>query len=348
MSKSDPSTCIDPLEVIDEFGADALRLSLFVGSTPGNDSRLYKEKIAGYRNFVNKLWNVARYILMSVDDVPAELHFTPKTWADRWILSRLQQMVENTGKLLDEFKFSQAAEDLYAFTWNDLADWYIEITKVQKQSEELSKNTDHILLHVLRTLLKLWHPFTPYVTEELWKHVQEGEKLLMIEDWPEKNESLSDEEAEKAFEMIRESIGVIRNLRAEYQVEPAKKIEAFFVSKDYKDVLEQNTDVICFLARVENLHIQSDSEQRENMASQFIEGLEIHLPLAGMVDPAKEKKRLEKEIAKLSGYVQGLEKKLSNKKFLENAPDDIIQAEKERLEIAQESLNKSQEQLENL
>ncbi len=350
MSKSDPSTCIDPLEIIPEYGADALRLSLFVGSTPGNDSRLYDEKIAGYRNFVNKLWNVARYILMSVDPKIVEKDGIPstQTLADRWILGQLQAIVESTSKNIKEFKFSQAAEDLYAFTWNELADWYLEVTKIQKQgNEEMKKNTDQILMYILRTLLKLWHPFTPFVTEELWKHVRpEGnEEQLMTTAWPETVEELVNNDAQKAFQVLQDAISSIRNLRAEYQVEPAKKIEAEIVSDQFQNILDENAEIIKHLARLESLTILGSGNGPEGSASSVIDGMSIYLPLEGMIDPAKEKARLEKEIKKLSGYVTGLETKLGNSKFVDNAPAEVVEAEKERLETAKTSLAECEKQL---
>ncbi|MDZ4216887.1 MAG: class I tRNA ligase family protein, partial [Candidatus Gracilibacteria bacterium] len=371
MSKSNPETCIDPLDIIPEFGADALRLSLFVGSTPGNDMRLYKEKIAGYRNFVNKLWNVARYILMSVEP-SREYRFSatgkngqlrrrgstsssmvpkPKTMADRWILSRLQHMIESTGKNIDEFRFSQAAEDLYAFTWNELADWYLEISKIQKRgdgkkAEQLASNTDEILVYVLRTLLKLWHPFTPFVTEELWTHVKtKGDQKLISESWPKLIKKLQNDKAEKAFDLVRESITTIRNLRAEYRVPPAKFVSAEIVSRKFQTMVDQNAEIIQALARVDSLTVKGGGKAPKNTVSQFLDGLAIHLPLTGLIDSQQEKDRVQKEISRLEVYMRGLEAKLKNKQFLKNAPADIVKAEQQRMETAQDSLQKCQEQL---
>jgi valyl-tRNA synthetase len=349
MSKSNPETCIDPLDIIPEFGADALRLSLFVGSSPGNDMRLYKEKIEGYRNFVNKLWNVSRYILMSVEDGQNSKNPSPITLADEWILSRLQAIVFDTTVMISEYKFSQAAEDLYAFTWNDLADWYLEISKIQKREagSELAKNTDQILIHLLKTVLKLWHPFTPFVTEELWKHLDQ-EKMLISEEWPELNKKLTNTKADKEFAQLREIISAIRNLRSEYQVEPAKKITAEIVSKDFQKGLDENAEVIKFLARLESLTIRGSGDAPENSVSRLLDGLAIHIPLMGMVDQEKEKERLSKEVEKLESYVKSLDAKLNNEKFVNNAKADIVDAERERLETAKEGLKKAKEQLEML
>jgi valyl-tRNA synthetase len=382
MSKSNPETCIDPLDMISEFGADALRLSLFVGSSAGNDMRLYKEKIEGYRNFVNKLWNVARYILTSVDGtfftpdpLKGEKIPEPLTLADQWILSRFQTVIENTTKMIAEYKFSQAAEDLYAFTWSDLADWYLEISKVQKQkavipsptkesdSDSLHRNTDAILQYLLKNLLKLWHPFTPFVTEELWKHVEaapqtpnplQGEPTstasnqLISASWPEKEKKLQDKTAEKDFELLRNIISTIRNLRAEYQVEPAKKIDATIVSKKYQNALDENAQVIQFLARVDSLTILGKGKAPENAVSAVLEEMEIHLPLQGLVDADKEKSRLQKEITRIEGYLAMLDAKLNNEKFVSNAKPDIVEAERDKQKKSQEELDKYREQLKML
>ncbi len=364
MSKSNPETCIDPLDMIRDFGADALRLSLFVGSSAGNDMRLYKEKIEGYRNFVNKLWNVARYILMSVDDPLTPLQGgtglplsrglggppKPKTLADQWILSRLARIIENTTKLLSDFKFSQAAEELYAFTWSDLADWYLEISKVHKGPPNpltRGNNTDQILLFILKNLLKLWHPFTPFVTEELWKHTGEQEMLINAP-WPKEQKKLVNAKAEQDFEVLRSAIVAIRNLRTEHKVEPAKKIHAIITAeKKGQKLFNDNEEIVKFLGRVENLEIQDAKARPKDSVSKYFDTLGIHLPLKGLIDLDKKKERLEKEREKLEGYVKSLEAKLKNKKFLEHAPSDIVEAERLKQQKARESLKKVQEQLSN-
>jgi len=341
MSKSDPSTCIDPLDVIEKYGADALRLSLFVGSSPGNDSRLYDEKIAGYRNFVNKLWNVGRYILMQTEGLGNRGTEELGNWgteelgsgetdgltlADKWILSRLESVVQSTTQLLDEYKFSQAAEDLYAFTWNDLADWYVEISKVEKDKDE-------ILMFVLKTLLKLWHPFTPYVTEELWKRVGASE-MLMSAPWPE-TQGYLDEEAERQFEMIRDMVTAVRNLRSRYKIDPAKRVRVS-VKTEAVRMVQASAEAFSFLARVEDLQVAAEDPVGNTVAS-VIEGATVYLHVDGVVDLEEETRKLKAEIAEKEGYLKGLDVKLSNKKFVENAPVEVVDSErKRRLEIEQQ------------
>jgi valyl-tRNA synthetase len=269
--------------------------------------------------------------------------------------------------MIDEYKFSQAAEDLYAFTWSDLADWYLEISKVQKQgNEEMKKNTDEILSYLLKNLLKLWHPFTPFVTEELWKNIQSdavdgvppakgvrgsgkaASSALITETWPEKEKKLQDKTAEKDFELLRNIISTIRNLRAEYQVEPAKKIDATLVSKKYQKALDENADVIKFLGRVESLTVLGKGKAPENAVSTVLEEIEVHLPLTGMVDAEKEKSRLQKEITRLEGYLAMLDAKLNNEKFINNANPDIVEAERDKQKKSQDELDKYREQMKML
>lgn len=335
MSKSDPATCIDPLDMISEFGADALRLSLFVGSSPGNDVRLYKEKIEGYRNFVNKLWNVGRYILMSTQESEKEV---PKTLADEWILSRLESMVDSTTKHLESFRFSSAAEELYQFTWNELADWFLEISKVEK-------GKDAILRIILKKLLVLWHPFTPFVTEQLWAlSGQNG--LLITTSWPKHEKPLLKKKAEEDFGKLQSVITAIRNLRSEYQLEPAKKIQVVFgaSAKDQK-FLKGNQSIIEFLGRTVGIEYLSEGEKPDDAIAQLVSGIMVSLPLKGLVDKEKERLRIQKELEQLKGYVQGLKAKLETPKFLEKAPDAIVKAEKVKLQTALDTLSRLEQQL---
>lgn len=211
---------IDPREMIKKYGADALRLSMIVGNTPGNDFKLYEEKIAGFRNFINKLWNINRYILITINEANLITNGpTAKTLADRWILSRLNYITKTVTNHIAKFEFSAAAENLYDFTWHELADWYLEIAKVEK-------NKDEILSYVLNTILKLWHPFSPFITEVLWAEAFPKEALLMIQPWPKYNDT-ADNEAEQDMKVIQNIVTNIRNFRAENKVEKDKIIDCY-------------------------------------------------------------------------------------------------------------------------
>ncbi len=346
MSKSCPETCINPLDMIEKYGTDALRLSLFIGSTPGNDMRLYEEKIAGYRNFINKLWNVVRFALLNLDIKKLSRKErskspTPKTLADKWILSRLQKLILETEKRIEKFSFSEAAEELYKFTWMELADWYLEIAKIEGEK-------NHMLYYMVKKILKLWHPFTPFVTEVLWKNL--GEDDLLIESpWPKCEKALISKKTESDFQVIQETVSAIRNMRTEAGVEPAKKVTVHLHAGKQSEILKENRKVLETLARLETCHIEKKPRGKmENAITKFISGVEIFLPLEGLKDPLKERARLEREKEELSKYVTGLKNKLSNKNFTERAPKDVVEKEKSKYDEAEQKLKKINEQLRNL
>lgn len=340
-------TGIDPVEIIEKYGADTLRLSLLIGISPGNDSKFYIEKVEGVRNFVNKLWNISRYILTSIGDVKEVKKVKPKTLADKWILSRLNQVILEARKNLDSYNFSSAGELLRDFTWNELADWYLEISKLQMTDDGLKKNTEEILLFVLDKVLKLWHPFTPFVTEEIWAKLDK-EKLLIVEKYPETEKKLIDKKSEKNFDLIENIIKGIRNARAENKIEPAKKIKAIIYAGKNLKLIKENLQIIKSLARLSEIELEKFGKKIEKAAAVVARGVEIYLPLEGLLDMEKERERIKKEIGNLKNYKKGLEKKLENKDFVKNAPADIVDTEKEKLDTAKEKLEKLQGQLKNL
>ena len=341
---------IDPLEVSAKYGTDAVRLSLVIGTAPGADSRIWDEKIAGFRNFTNKLWNISRFVLTSVDAVRrVEKRPKAKTMADFWIISRLQHAAWEATKHLENLDFSAAGELLRDFTWNEFADWYLEIAKIQMQDPELRESTSKILLYALENILKLWHPFMPFVTEAIWGNFtgdSKGKKFLMIEKWY----GGAKANVSKDFPIIQDVIRSIRNIRSEYRVEPAKKIDAWIIAGKHEKMLKENESLIKMLARVENVvlikpkELPTDAEFSSIMAS----GIEIHLPLAELVDAAKERERLSKERANLENYVRGLEAKLANPEFAAKAPPAIIEKSRASLAEKKEELRKVIEGLEKL
>ncbi|MFA5022597.1 MAG: class I tRNA ligase family protein [Patescibacteria group bacterium] len=339
MSKSLDNS-IDPLDTISKYGADATRLSLVIGTTPGNDLVLSEAKIAGYRNFVNKLWNIARYILMNVSEVKIiKKAPKPKTLADQWILSELNSLIEFCTQNLEVYNFSLVGEKIYEFTWSKLADWYLEVSKVEGQKEE-------ILLYVLQTLLKLWHPFTPFVTEEIGK-LAGFESLLIVEPWP-KAEAKLDKKAVKEFELIKEIISAIRNLRAESKIPPAKKINAVIISVKQAKLVSSQIAVIKSLARLEELEVLVKAKKVSQALSAIVSTVEIYLPISGMIDIEKEVPRLQQEAARLAEFIIHLEQKLTNETFITRAPKDIVAAEKEKLAVSKENLEKINQQLKTL
>ena len=352
MSKS-LGNVIDPLDMIAKYGTDATRLSLLLGNTPGNDMKLSEEKIAGFRNFTNKLWNISRFMLLNIDEPKIDVaEPKAKTLADEWVLAKLNAIIIKTSENIEKYNFSMAGEELRDFTWGDLADWYLEIAKVEGGKSE-------ILNYILNSILKLWHPYMPFVTETIWQEVYGADKTLMVESRPSViptvvEESLKpkrkgslgsapannragrrDDKKAKDFENIVNIITNIRSLRSEYKIEPAKKITANINAGKKEKLLRENDAIIKSLARLEKLEFVKS-------------GAEVALDLVGAVDNEKEKPRLEKEIQELKKYAGGLENKLANKEFVQNAPKEVVAKEVEKLNEAKNKLTKLQEQLDNL
>lgn len=334
MSKS-LGNIINPVDMIQKFGTDAVRLSLLIGNTAGNDLNLGEEKIAGFRNFTNKLWNISRFVLMTVKDVKLiEKTPKPKTLADRWILGRLQVLKQGITKNLNEYNFSQAGEDLRNFTWSDFADWYLEIAKIEK-------NKDEILLFIIQELLKMWHPFMPFVTEEIWKNFN-AKNLLMVQLWPSvtgKN-SYTDKNTFNEFKILQSIIVAIRNLKAEHKLSSRKDVPLiFFVKKSSSSVklLTDSRSIIERMSHISSFQVISDFRNKPK-ASFFtvVEGIEIHIPSSGIINTDVT----QKEISLKESYIKALTGKLSNKEFIEKAPKHIVDAEKMKLSKVQDELEK--------
>ncbi|PIP25372.1 MAG: valine--tRNA ligase [Candidatus Moranbacteria bacterium CG23_combo_of_CG06-09_8_20_14_all_41_28] len=330
MSKS-KGNGINVLEMIDRFGADAVRLSLTLGATPGLDFRLYEEKIATYRNFANKLWNIGRYVMsiQNKDDERKSGSPQPKTDADRWILGRLNSIVGEITSLLENYQLSLAGEKLRDFTWNEFADWYVEIHKIEKN--------DVVLTFVFETILKLWHPFIPYVTEAIHQtFYPEKNTLLMISSWPTSDKTTEKPSPENPFDLIKNLIITIRNTRATYHIEPAKKITVS-VNSTSESIISANEAMFKRLARIEE--ILHTHEQIKNNTILIQSGsLQIFLHLDGAIDTNKERIRFEREKAEKEKYRSLLKLKLENKNFIDRAKPEIILAEQEKLKLIEKEL----------
>ncbi|MBI2474960.1 valine--tRNA ligase [Candidatus Uhrbacteria bacterium] len=330
---------IDPIDVIDEYGSDALRISLLIGTSPGNDARYYTEKIESGRNFVNKLWNISRFVLTSTDMLSPELveGVKPQTLADRWILSRFATVTKEVTDHLEKYEFSQAGEKLRDFTWNEFADWYLEIAKIQKQEERSKKNeTDKILLYILQNLLILWHPFMPFVTEVIWKNISKD--LLIVQPWPSDKSKNVDQTSEQNFSRIQQLIVAIRNIRAQYKVRPEKKVDIRLQSSDKKvrQLLQENITIIKTLARANDIEITDEiAEPKFGCALAALEKITIHVMLPNE-DLESEMERIKKECQSLEVYIKTTETKLENKEFVSNAPAHIVATMKAKLQEAKE------------
>ncbi len=316
MSKSSGNG-IDPIPMIAKFGTDAVRLSLIIGATPGNDLSLSETKIGGYRNFVNKLWNISRFILTSVDEVKLITEAPEgKSMADRWILQRLHQTIETVTAMIEKKQFSLAAENLYSFTWSELADWYLEIAKVLNRTNPAEKKMrDDVILYVLQNLLKLWHPFTPFVTEVIWKQFETG-AFLMLDSWPKKEARSLELEVGEEMQQLQEIITSLRNARSEHKIAPAVITKVKHVGQ-HEDSIEDWKNIIETLARVK-----------------FVDSLESKLELKGtwfrlLTDIAAPVQEINHE--EVLKYIRTLEDKLANKEFVERAPAQVIAETKKKL-----------------
>ncbi len=332
---------IDPVEVVEKYGADTLRFMLITGNTPGNDMRFYWERVESARNFANKIWNASRYMLMNLegfdkDFVPAEEDYT---LSDRWILSRYARTVRDVTENLDKFELGEAGRMIYEFLWNEFCDWYIELTKARLYDTEnvRARNTAlYVLSHVLEGTLRLLHPFMPFLTEEIWQKVPHAEniKSIMISEWPQADAARISDAIEAQMTAIMESIKSIRNMRAEVGAAPSKKSEVILNFKDesLREVFTENTGYLDKLASSEPVTIlPAGAAAPENAMAGVVNGVEIYLPLKGLIDVEKETARLNKELEKLEKEIKRLAGKLSNEGFLKKAPEQVVAGEKEKL-----------------
>ena len=297
MSKS-LGNAMNPLDMIEEYGADATRLSLLIGATPGNDMKLSEEKVAGFRNFTNKLWNISRFVFASVQQVQIIENVDADTLADRWILGRLSEVTKEVTDHCEKYEYSLAGEKLRDFTWNEFADWYIEIAKIQNQNQNGS--SDSVLLYVLQSILKLWHPFMPFVTEEIYKQFNAGQ--LIIASWPESQMNLSASD-KRHFELLQSIVSGIRNIRANYSIAPNKSVNTIFV---HANALQNSEEVLRRLARIDTI-TWTDEIPVVKQASRFMVGRQqVIIPLEGLIDIDAEKERIHAKITEANTYKESL------------------------------------------
>ena len=364
MSKT-KGNVVDPLIVMDELGTDALRFTLLVGSTPGNDTNLSVKKVEANRNFANKLWNAGRFVIGALDKAPDHAEGEIElTLADRWIWSRLQELINSVERLFATHQYGEAGRQIYDFFWGEYADWYLEIAKIQlNEGGDRAFSTARILIRVLDTCLRLLHPFTPFVTEALWGHVKEAaiekgeafapangwEDALIIAKWPE-SDGTDDREAVAALDNIREVIRTIRNMRTEQKVEPGKRIEAVIAAGDKTAAFNELKHAIANLAFLDESKLRIDSAVSENlpdMVSTAVSGVELYLKLHDSIDADKERARLEAELKDVNAQVERLEKLLGSA-FAEKAPAAVVDKERARLAQFKETAASLTAQINNL
>ncbi len=324
---------IDPLEVIDKYGADTLRFMLITGNTPGNDMRFYWERVDATRNFANKIWNASRFVLMNMEGYDHEAKLAPYTLADKWILSRLAHTEKEVTDLLGRFELGEAGRLVYEFIWGEFCDWYIELAKPRlynKENAEERATAQHVICEVLSSSMKLLHPYMPFITEEIWQCLPHEGESIMVAAWPESDEKLFDEEAETAMNAIMEAIKAIRNMRAEVNVAPGKKVPAILlVADELQQVVAANQSYIKLMASVDELSIlPAGGDKPENAMAAVTKGIEVYLPLKGLIDVEKETQRLNKELDGMTKEIGRIEGKLNNAGFLAKAPVEVVEKEK--------------------
>lgn len=345
---------IDPMDVIDKYGADALRWFLSNGSAPGQDVRFSYTKMDAAWNFINKIWNASRFVIMNLDsDVELSLPEASE-WqlADKWILSRLNDTVRDVTRLFDSFEFGEAGRALYNFIWNDFCDWYIEMAKenLTGEDEKLKKNTQRILRYVLDQILRLMHPIMPFVTEKIWLSMPHDGASLVVAEYPVEHTEFDNQVAEKDMDNLIELIKAVRNSRSEVNAPMSSAIDILIKTKDddTRKVFESNVDYINRFCHPKRLEIAADIEAPKLAMTSVITGAEVYLPLADLIDLNEEISRLQKEAKKLESEVTRGEKKLGNEKFVANAPEAVVAKEKEKLANYKQQLAATESRIEEL
>ena len=366
MSKS-LNNVIDPLDLIQEFGADPLRLSLLTGITPGNDMKLNRQRIESNRNFSNKMWNALRFLLphlqrttlsLRTDDDPfATVYALPDqdelSLPDRWILSRLSHAVSETTRLIESWQFGEAGSRLYDFLWHEMCDWYLEAAKISLNGEDepARRRTTMVLAHTLETGVRLLHPFMPFLTEAIWQHLPgltAPIRTLMLARWPEPAGSA--EGAERDFGLLQRIVRTVRNARSEHRIDPGLRLTARIETRDQGALLEANRAILCALARLdpERLTISSEVDAADDSLVLAVERLKIHLPWSGFVDVEAELTRLRKELAKISAHAERARNLLANEQFLAKAPEAVINRERAGYARLQNEVAQVQSRMEQL
>lgn len=325
---------IDPMDVIDQYGADALRWFLSNGSAPGQDVRFSYDKMDAAWNFINKIWNASRFALMNMEGFTVEqINLTgEKTVADRWILTKLNETVAKVTDLFEQFEFGEAGRHLYHFIWDDFCDWYIEMSKevLFGENEQAKQMTRSILAYVLDQTLRLLHPIMPFVTEEIWENIPHVGESLVVAEYPVVRPELSDEKATKGMDVLMELIRAVRNIRSEVNTPLSKKIELLIKTNDetIEQFLNENVSYIERFCNPETLVISSNVEAPDTAMTAVITGAEIYLPLTGLINLEEEITRLEKELDKWDKEVKRVKGKLANAKFVNKAPEAVVAAER--------------------
>ncbi|GAA0333848.1 valine--tRNA ligase [Bacillus carboniphilus] len=325
---------IDPMDVIDQYGADSLRYFLSTGSSPGQDLRFSMEKVEAIWNFANKIWNASRFAMMNMGDMTvADIDLSgKKSVADHWILTRLNETIDTVTKLADKYEFGEVGRALYNFIWDDFCDWYIEMAKLplNGEDEEAKKTTRSVLAYVLDSTMKLLHPFMPFITEEIWQKLPTEGESITTADWPTVKPELSNEKAAKEMKLLVEIIRSVRNIRAEVNTPLSKKIDLYLKTKDQEtaETLIANQSYLERFCNPETIEIGTGVQTPDKAMSAVVTGAEVILPLAGLINIDEEIARLEKELEKWTKEVERVQNKLANERFVQKAPQNVVDEER--------------------
>ena len=344
---------IDPIEVIDEYGADALRFTLISGNSPGNDMRFYMEKVESNRNFANKLWNATRFVLMNLDESKIKpLEELELEAEDKWILSRLNTVTKQISQNLEKFEFGNAGNAIYEFIWNEFCDWYIELVKPRLYNDDLQGNitAQSTLNAVLMNIIKLLHPFMPFITEEIYSYLPDKKDMLINESWPKYKEEWVFEKEEEKITLAIDAITSIRNARAELNIPPKKKSKMIFATNEdhLKESFEEMSLHFKTLASAEEIIIEDDMDELENAISLVKNQYKIFIPLEGLIDYQKELDRLLKDQKKNESELKRAEGKLNNESFVKKAPEKLVEEERKKIEKYRNIKMELEESIENL
>lgn len=340
---------IDPIEIINEYGADSLRFSLVQNMTLGNDVKYSEEKAGAAKNFANKIWNASKFVLANIDEKTIQNYKEENLkLEDKWLLNKLDKLIIEVTKHIEKYEVGIAANKIYDFIWSEYCDWYIEMSKPRLYNQESKTKAEamYVLKHGLITFLKLLHPFMPFITEKIYKELGTGLESIMLEKWPEIKEKTKYDEQEKQIETIKNIIVNIRNIRANMNVVPSKKTNLIFVTTKHKKMIEDTAEILKKLGYAENIKIQENKEGiSKNAISIVQEGIELFIPFEELVDVQKEIERLNTEKAKLEAEVERASKMLQNKGFVEKAPKTKIEEEKGKLAKYKEMLQTVEKRL---
>ena len=354
MSKS-KGNVIDPLVMIDRYGTDAFRFTLAAFAAQGRDIKLSEERIEGYRNFVNKIWNASRFALMNLGDFDSSAKFPGKdglSLPDRWILSRLARTVEEVTARLEAYRFNEAAGCIYRFVWHELCDWYIEMAKPAlygKEGEECRRAAQAVLFEVLKTSYQLLHPFMPFITEELYGRLTGGKESIMRSVFPCFDPSIVEEELEREMELVMGVVRAVRNIKGEMNIAPARAVDLMVMggTESSRGVIEKNSRLVEVMARLSSMSF-SDGQAPEGAATAVVGDLEIYVPIKGLVDIEGEERRLRKEIAKVEKEMEFVSRKLANRGFVERAPAEVVEKERRRYDELTSVKSKLEESLKRI